>query len=406
MSDVIGPINVGEQFLQHTHDVLSQICEHSPVRRIRFPDGGEGWLVTRYEDVKAISSDPRVSRDHDRLWELERIHMASSGAADDDPYGGYAWLYRQVVYTDPPDHTRLRQLVNKAFNPRAIDLLRPRIEQIADDLLDAMTGPGMIDLMPSFAVPLPMTAICELLGIPEPDRPNIRAWTILNGSDADADLPGSLREAAEYLGALVERKRADPGTDLLSRMVMASEDGDRLSREELISMALLILLAGHDTTVNLITNGTLALLRAPDQLALLRADPSLLPNAVEEIVRYDCPVNVQPPRATLEPIELGGIQIPAGEFLYVSILSANRDARQFDDPDVFDITRDTGAHIGFGYGIHYCLGAPLARMEGRIALGKLFARFPRLRLAAAPETLTYQDSTLMHGPVSLAVYLE
>ena len=170
-------------------------------------------------------------------------------------------------------------------------------------------------------------------------------------------------------------------------------------------LALLMLLAGHDTTVNLIANGTLALLGAPGQLAALRSDPSLLPNAVEEILRYDCPVNVSPVRVTLEPIELSGVRIPAGEFLFVSVLSANRDARQFEDPGTFDITRKTGGHLGFAHGIHYCLGAPLARLEGRIALGKLFGRFPELRLAAGPETLTYRNSTLMHGPVKLPVDL-
>lgn len=399
------PITVDDDFLQHPHELLSRLREESPVQRVRFGDGEEGWLVTRYADVKAVLADPRVSRDFDRITKLEKARAASSGrSADGD--GKLAWMLRSVLYLDPPDHTRLRKLVNKAFTPGVIDRLRPRIEQVTDDLLDRMTGPGVVDLMPSFAVPLPVFAISELLGVPDEDRPDFWAWShVINGASVDDRRPGTLQAAAEYLGALAERKRADPGPDLMSHMVMASEDGDRLSPKELVAMALLMLLAGHDTTVNLIANGTLALLRVPEQLAALQSDPSLLPNAVEEILRFDCPVNVSPVRVTLEPIELSGVRIPAGEFLFVSVLSANRDARQFDDPGTFDITRKTGGHLGFAHGIHYCLGAPLARLEGRIALGKLFSRFPDLRLATGPETLTYRNSTLMHGPIELPVSL-
>jgi cytochrome P450 len=405
MPDLLGPVVIAEDFLQHPHDLLSQLREESPVRRVRFEDGDEGWLVTRYADVKAVLADPRVSRDFDRITKEERARAASAGRPDDGD-GELAWMLRSVLYLDPPDHTRLRKLVNKAFTPGAIDRLRPRIEQITDDLLDRMPGSGIVDLMPSFAVPLPVFAISELLGVPDEDRPDFWAWShIINGASVDDQRPDTLREAAEYLGRLADRKQADPGPDLMSHMVMVSEDGDQLSRKELIAMALLMLLAGHDTTVNLIANGTLALLGAPGQLAALRSDPSLLPNAVEEILRYDCPVNVSPVRVTLEPIELSGVRIPAGEFLFVSVLSANRDARQFEDPGTFDITRKTGGHLGFAHGIHYCLGAPLARLEGRIALGKLFGRFPELRLAAGPETLTYRNSTLMHGPVKLPVDL-
>jgi cytochrome P450 len=368
MSDLIEPVRIGERFLQRPHEVLSRLRKQPPVRA-RFPGGGEGWLITRLEDVKAVSSDPRVSRNLEKLRDLERAGTASPATgqddtAEEDPDGGYGWMFRDVLYMDPPDQTRLRKLVNKAFAPRVIDRMRPRIEQITDDLLARLTGPEPVDLMPSFAVPLPMTAISELLGIPEADRPDFWAWShVINGASPDADRPATLRAAAGYLGALAERKRADPGLDLMSHMVTAAEDGDRLSREELISMALLMLLAGHDTTVNLIANGTLAFLRSPGQLALLQADPALLPNAVEEILRYDCPVNISTQRFTREPIDIGGIGISAGEVLFISMLSANRDPRQFSESDTFDITRETSGHLGFGHGIHYCLGAPLARLE-------------------------------------------
>jgi cytochrome P450 len=263
-----------------------------------------------------------------------------------------------------------------------------------------------VDLLASFAVPLPVTAISELLGVPVSDRPDFWAWShVINGNGAAADQRSTLRAAADYLGVLADSKRAEPGDDLISHLVVASEDGDQLSREELISMSLLILLAGHDTTVNLITNGVLAFLRSPDQLAMLRADPSLLPNAVEEVLRYDCPVNISTGRFTREPIDLGGIQIPAGEMLYPSMLAANRDPLRFTAPDRFDISRDVSGHVGFGHGIHFCLGAPLARLEGCVALGKLFSRFPAIRLAAGPGALTYRDSTLIHGPASVPVRL-
>ncbi|HTU73630.1 MAG TPA: cytochrome P450 [Trebonia sp.] len=320
-------------------------------------------------------------------------------------------MFRNVLYMDPPDHTRLRQLVTKAFTPRVVDRLRPRIEELTGDLLSSVASLGAagraVDLMAAFAAPLPKTVICELLGIPESDRPDFAAWSdALNGADPSADQIGPLRQAAAYLGALAERKRTQPGPDLLSAMVEASQDGDRLSRQELIAMTVLMVLAGQDTTVNLIGNGVLAFLQAPDQLALVRSDPELLPGAIEEIVRYDCPVNVSAERFTLAPIVLGGVEIPAGELLYPSMLSANRDPRQFARPDAFDITRDTRGHLGFGHGIHYCVGAPLARLEGVIALGMLFARFPGLRLAASPDSLARRDSTLLHGLVELPVYLE
>lgn len=403
MTQTREPVLVGDEFVQHAHDALARLRAESPVRRARFADGTEGWLVTRYDDAKALATDPRVSHD----WEgLAALRRAQRGGAEGDPTGGYGWVYRGLLYIDPPDHTRLRKLVSKAFTPRAIDRLRPRIEQVADELLDAMAGQDEADLMTAFALPLPRIAISELLGIPAEGQPDFWGWSeVISGTQQSPDLAGTLAAAAEYLGGLAERKRENPTADLISHMVLASEDGDRLSRREVIAMALLMVLAGQDTTVNLITGGTLALLRAPGQLARLRADPALLPNAVEELLRYDGPVNVAPDRFTTAPVEVGGVTIPAGELLRVSLLSANRDAKQFSDPGTLDISRDAGGHLAFGQGIHYCLGAPLARLEGIIAFGKLFERFPGLRLAVSPETLAYRQSTVLHGLASLPVYL-
>jgi cytochrome P450 len=405
VADLTGPVTVDDDFFQHPHDVLAQLPQESPVRRIRLPEG-DGWLITRYAEAKAVVADPRITRDTSTMQRMEQARARASGQpviADEDDE--LAWLYRWVLLRDPPDHTRLRKLANKAFTPGAVERLRPRIEKITDDLLDRISGPGVIDLMPSFAVPLPMAAISAVLGIPDEDNPDFWTWShVINGAFPDPRQSDVAREAVQYLGALAERKRADPGPDLMSDMVRAQESGE-YSREEVISMAMLLLMAGHDTTVSLIANGTLALLRAPDQLALLRSDPAMLPDAVEEILRYDCPVNISPRRVTLEPIEIGGVTIPAGESLFVSVLAANRDPGQFDNPAAFDITRKTDGHLGFLHGIHFCLGAPLARLEGRIALGRLFGRFPDLRLATDPETLTYRDSTLMHALAELPVYL-
>jgi cytochrome P450 len=404
MSDQVDPVVIDARFIQDAHEAQAELREHASVQPVAYPSGMRHWLVTRHEDVKAMMADTRLSRDWDGLAAVLR-------SAGDDPDREFDWMYRNILYLDPPDHTRLRRLVSPAFTPRRIEWLRPRIAEIADGLLaqiesQAAAGGGAVDLMAAFAAPLPQTVISELIGIPEADRPDFAAWSdVLNGADPDADEAGTLREAVAYLDALADRKRAEPGPDLLSHMVTASEDGDRLSRRELISMTLLMVLAGQDTTVNLLGNGILAFLRAPDQLALVRADPRLLPAAVEEIVRYDCPVNITIARFTTEPIVLGGAEIPAGEVLNPAVLAANRDVRQFARPDEFDITRDTRGHLGFGLGIHYCLGAPLARLEGDIALGKLFERFPRLRLAAAPDSLAYRNSRLLHGLVSLPVYV-
>jgi cytochrome P450 len=403
------PITEDEDFYQNTHRLMARLRAESPAYRIKLSGHGgrSGWLVTRYEDVKVASSAPEVGRDYATIGRLAHAHSRSAGApAASDAVDEFAWLYRDVLYLDPPDHTRLRKVVQKAFTPGEISRMRPRIEQITNGLLDEITGRGVIDLMPAIAKPLPVIVICELLGVPEQDRPDFTWWAhVLNGEgDDEGVLAGVYREVADYLSELTELKRAAPGDDLMSEMARAAEDG-LLTREEVISMAVLILIAGHDTTVSLIANGLLELLRAPAQLALLRSDASLLPNAVEEMLRYANPVNISSTRFTREPVELGGVRIPAGELLYVSILSANRDASQFENPDVFDITRKISGHVGFGHGIHYCLGAPLARLETQIVLRAVLDRFPGLRLAVDPGTLEYRKSLLMHVPTTLPVDL-
>jgi cytochrome P450 len=310
-----------------------------------------------------------------------------------------------MLAADPPDHTRLRKLVGKAFTGRAIAALRPRIEQIAGELLDEMeAGPDRIDLLDAYAFPLPITVICELLGVPTDDRNDFRTWsnTLLQSADVAAHTAAGA-SMASYLTELVDERRARPTDDMLGAIVAASEDSDQLSRHEAISMAFLLLVAGHETTVNLIGTGTYALLRHPAQLDALRADPSLVPNAVEEFLRWDGPVHLATVRFTVEPTVIGGVEIPAGEVVLVSLTSANRDPSRWPDADQLDVRRQAASHLAFGHGIHHCLGAPLARLEGDVAFTQLLARFPALSLDAAE--LTWRPSTLIRGLTALPVRL-
>ncbi|MFD3450696.1 cytochrome P450 [Streptomyces sp. NPDC058691] len=378
-----------DRAVQDAQRVMAQRRAGCPVGHVHAgASHGEGWLVTRYDDVMSLMTDPRVKRDRRNVPEQD------TGEG-----------HESLLYLDPPDHTRIRRLVNKTFTPRAVEHLRPKIEQLADELLDRMAEQGEVDLISAYALPIPMLVICELLGVPEDDRADFTAWSeAINGTQDD---PAVKREAYAYLEKLVADKRTRPGDDLLSALaVAASEEGGALSETELLHNAELLLVAGHDTTVFLIANTVLALLGAPEQLAEVRAEPGLLPAAIEEVLRYDSPVNISSQRWTTEPVTLSGVTVPVGQPLLVSVMSANRDPARFDDPDRFDTHRDQSArHLGFGHGIHYCPGAPLARMETHTAVGKLIERFPDLRLAVSPDALTMRDSLLMHGPTTLPVRL-
>ncbi|WP_156757382.1 cytochrome P450 family protein [Actinokineospora pegani] len=391
-----------QEYFRDPHLVHARLREVGPVRRALFPRGFHGWLVTRYDDAKVALADPTVSKDVRGFGELMQRH----GTTGNPPQPYSEELTSHMLNTDPPDHTRLRKLVTRAFTGRVVAKLRGRVEAIADELLDAMAARESVDLLDDYAFPLPITVICELLGVPEMDRDDFRSWSttlITNGRGTD------VRAAADAMGAylaeLVEAKRANPTDDLLSALVEAQEDGDRLSHPELIGMAFLLLIAGHETTVNLIGNGVLNLLRNPDQLAALRADPALMPAAVEEFLRHEGPINIATLRYTTAPLTLGDVRVPAGEFLFVSLASANRDPAHTPDPDRLDITRPQAPHLAFGHGIHYCVGAALARLEGATAIGRLLDRFPALALAAPPEELGWRESTLVRGLERLPVRL-
>jgi cytochrome P450 len=399
--DGAAPLQIDEkEFEQNPHTLYDVLRSEAPVREIIAPGGTKVWLVTRYDDAKSVLNDNRLSKNIEAGQKVIQRHT--------DGEAGMVFaseLAAHMMNADPPDHTRLRKQVNKVFTQRAVEKLGPRIEEITTELLDAMEGHDEVDLMRALAYPLPMAVICELLGVPSDDQERFKGWvpTQLSGGD-----PESMAQATTallgYLYELIESKRSQPADDLLTGLVRSSDDG-KLNTQELVSMAFLLLVAGNETTVNLIGNGAYALLRHPDQLAALRADRSLMPGAVDELLRYESPVNTSSLRFTTEPIEVGGVVIPEGELVVVALTSANRDESQFPDAASLDIHRQAGASLSFGHGIHYCVGAQLARLEAQIAFDRLFDRFPHIRLAADPADLRWQPGTALRGLRSLPVSL-
>lgn len=371
------------------YPLFAEFRRAAPVHPLPMPDGSRLWLVTRYDDVDLALRDPRLSK---RVPHVDAL-----------PPPMNTIIRHQMLAQDPPDHTRLRRLVSQAFTPRLVTAMEPRIQHVADDLIDRVRLCEAMDLIDDYAYPLPLTVIAELLGIPAADRAPFRAWSDAavaddtGGGPPEAWRTAAMVEFGEYLGDLFARKRRVPGDDLVSGLVRAADGGDVLSGDELLAMVWLLIVAGHETTVNLIGNGMLALLRHPAQMAMLRDDPGLLPGAVEELLRYDGPVETSTFRFSTADVELPGGTIPAGEQVLVVLASANRDSDRFPDADVLDLRRADPRHLAFGKGIHYCLGAPLARMEGRIAIGTLLRRLPRLRPAVRPETLVWRSSLLMRG---------
>ena len=397
-------VELDAAFFADPYALYARLRAEGPVARARTPVGLPVWIVTRYDDARRALNDPRLAKDATGFARVLDRHPVPP-----ERRAVFAQeLGRHMLSSDPPDHTRLRKLVSRAFTMRAIAGMRPRIEALAAELADRMAaGPPEVDLLDAFAFPLPMSVICDLLGVPDTERTTFRRWsnTLLSSDGTGADRTAAGLAIAQYLGALVAEKRARPADDMLSAIVAASDDADRLSADETVSMAFLLLVAGHETTVNLIGNGVLALLRSPDRLAELRADPDLVPRAVEEFLRFDGPVNLATFRHTTEPVEIGGCAIPAGEVVLVALASADRDPDRFPAPDDLDPHRDVTGHLAFGFGLHHCLGAPLARLEGEVAFRTLLARFPDLVLAVDPGELTWRQSILMRGLTRLPVRL-
>lgn len=391
----------GPDFVKDPHPFYARLRENGPVHPALLADGSEAWLVVGYEEARRALAHPGLRKDAavgGTAWRQRHLGAAEVPGST---------LGRHLLSVDPPDHTRLRRLVSKAFTPRRIETLRPRVQGITDDLLDALPASGRVDLVDALAYPLPTAVICEVLGVPLPDKERFRAWSEQIVTPAGDRAPGAHQatgEFVDYLRELIDTKRGRPADDLLSDLIQATdEDGDRLSAVELLSMAFLLLVAGHETTVNLIGNGMLALLTHPDQLAALRADPELLDGAVEEMLRYEGPLESATIRFTGEPVELGGTVIPGdGQQVIIVLASAHRDGDQYDAPHTFDIRRagraaDGSQHLAFGHGIHFCLGAPLARMEGRIAVRSLLDRCPDLALDIDPDALQWRSGRLIRG---------
>ncbi|WP_020137237.1 cytochrome P450 family protein [Streptomyces sp. 351MFTsu5.1] len=373
----------GLDLASNPYPVYAALRAEGPVHRVLVPGSGESWLVVAHDAARAALTDPRLRND---------IRHSASWRSD----GGHA-VGRNMLQTDPPRHTRLRRLVAARFTAGSVTALRPKIEAVALDLLDALPERGTADLVARYALPLPVTVICDLLGVPAADRAVFHAWShelvLPTSSEAATDAANSL---AEYLAALTAPGHERP-EGLLDDLVAAPE----VTPEELLGMAFLILVAGHETTVDLISGTVHALLAHPDQLALLSAEPDLIDAAVEESLRFNSPVHSTAFRFAAEPLDIGGTRIEAGDSVLVSLAAASRDPLRFPEPDRFDLRRPTRGHLGFGHGLHHCLGAPLARTETAVAVSLLLRHRQALAFATDPGTLTWRSSTLLRGLAEL-----
>ncbi|MDH6709102.1 cytochrome P450 [Kitasatospora sp. MAA19] len=384
-------------FLRDPYPTYAALRRNGAVQKLPGTGHKAGYVVTGYSEAKQALADPGLSKDTARFFAGKETGRSLHPAVS-----------QNMLATDPPDHTRLRRLVTKAFTPGAVDRLRPYILDLADALTDSWVPGGRVDVIERLAIPLPVTVICQLLGVPTADRDRIRAWsTDLFAAGDHKRIDTASHALAEYMAELVAFKRRAPDDALLSALVnVRDSDGDHLTEQELVSLAVLLLVAGHETTTAAIGNAVLALLQHPHQLELLRSDPNRIESAVGELLRYDSAVTIATWRWAPEPVRVGETDIPAGSPVSVSPGAANRDPARFADPDRLDLEReDAHAHLAFGHGIHRCLGAPLARAEVATALHVLLARFPELRLGQPADQLRWRHSRLIRGLESLPVLL-
>lgn len=387
--------------------LFARVRTAGPVHEVTLADGHSAWLVVGYEEARAALNDPRLSKDM-------HAALARSGEVVAEGLPGPA-LARHMLAVDPPDHTRLRRLAMPAFSKARVDGLEARVRAIADHLIGALAARGTarpVDLVAGYAFPLPFTVISELLGIPERDRADLGRWfrallAPYSGSEPPATAVAASDALVAYLGELLDLKRRAPGIDLVTDLVVAADRDGALTEQEMASTIFQLVVAGHDTTTSLIGNGTVALLRHPAQRDAVVADPSLVPRLVEECLRWDAPVPHSTFRYTTEEVRLGGAVIPAYAQVIVSLAAANRDPARFRDAESFDIRRSDAGHLAFGHGIHHCLGAPLARLEGRIALAALHRHFPAMRLAVDASDLRWNhgDGLVLRGLTELPVLL-
>jgi cytochrome P450 PksS len=386
--------------------IYRRLRETAPVHRVKLPDGQSGWLVTRYDDVVRVLTDERFAKDLFRVRSKEQLAKAPLVAKLMSPM--LMPLARHMLNRDPPDHTRLRALVQQAFSPRLVEGMRGRIQTLADELFDRVERRGRMDLIADYALPIPTTVIAEMLGVPVSDRHKFHRWSgamLAAGATRFGLLramPSALR-FMRYIRQLIKVRRADLRDDLISALITAKDANEHLNDDELLSMILLLIVAGHETTVNLIASGTLALLEHPEQLERLRNDPGLIKPAVEELLRFTSPVETGTERFATAEVEIAGVKIAQGDLVIAAIASANRDENQFADPDTLVLTREPNRHLAFGQGIHFCLGASLARLEGQTAIKTLLSRTSDLRLAVDPTALRWRSGLILRGLKALPV---
>ncbi|WLW57293.1 cytochrome P450 family protein [Streptomyces sp. YU58] len=393
------PVVMGAEFKADAHRRYAWLRARGPIHRAQFFPGITGWVVVGYDLARQALTHPALLKDPEPAAAM----LEAAGFLGHKRGTG---LGGQMLEADPPEHTRLRSLVSGVFSRRRSAAMEPRITEIADGLIDALPPSGELDLVEAFTAPLPVAVIAELLGIPHADRQDFRRWTSLAFQVGHPEYAHAVASLHGFLRQLAEDKRREPGDDLLSALVAARDTDDgRLSQDELAGTAALLVIAGHETTVNLLGNAVLALLQHPDQLRLLRENPALLPDAVEEFLRYDTSVERTTNRYAARGLELGGVHIPRGGIVAVALASAGRDAPLpgGGDPDTLDITRPAARHLAFGHGIHHCLGAPLARLEARVALHTLLTRVPHLELAVPADTLDWFPAGMVRGVLSLPV---
>lgn len=396
------PINfVGKAFSANKYAYYAWLREHAPVYRGKMAILNI-YFVSRYDDCVRLLKDPRFARN--------RANVMGGSKYPFPVPKSIRMLSHNMLLEDEPEHRRLRTLVHKAFTPRALARIETRIERLTDELLDDLEPQGTVDLQRAYALPIPVTVISEMVGVADEDMPRfLHALRVMNeGFSARSFAVTLLRDLPRltaFIRELIARKRTQPGDDILTGLIEAEEGGDHLSEDELIGMVYLLILAGFETTIHLITNSVAALLLHPDQLARLREQPELIESAVEEVLRFNGPVHSTKVNYAREDVTIAGVRIPKGSPVMALLASANRDPAAFPDPDVFDIARTPNKHLGFGQGIHYCLGAPLARIETRIALQSLLRRNPGLRLAVAPTELRLQNLPMWHRYERLPVTL-
>ncbi|MGZ0879448.1 cytochrome P450 family protein [Priestia megaterium] len=384
-----------QQFHQNPYDYYKKIRPHQPFAKVKMlNEGHTTWMAFTYKAAEAVLKDNRFIKDMRTVFPDEMTDENLPPIA------------QSMLFVDPPDHHRLRSLVQSGFTPKRIEKLRGRIEEIAREQAKLMSNKETVDFINAYAFPIPIRVICELLGIPSEDQLDFQRWsTALVDINDDSEYDKVNMEFMAYLGKLTEQKRVSPGEDLMSYLIQAEEEGERLTVSELYGVVMLLIVAGHETTVNLIANGLLALLTHPEQLALLKADPSLVAQAIEELLRFNGPVEFSTDRWAKESFMFMGQQVTKGDHVIVSLASANHDPAAFENPNALDITKEKSPHLAFGKGIHYCLGAPLARIEGEIAIQVLLEEYPSLTLAAELSELEWRQSFIIRGLKQLPINL-